>query len=54
MSFEEEKLEEDRRKNIRGFHFQIYYSFSLYVFLSFDGLNSFSRDDLVYFLRSKM
>ena len=27
MSFEEEKLEEDRRKNIRDFHFQIYLFF---------------------------
>ena len=55
MSFEEEKLEEDRGGRIEGaFTLKYVYSLSLYVFLSFYGFNSLSRDVLVYFLRVKM
>ena len=52
--FKEGKFEKKKwRKKRRGLHIQIcLFSFSLYVFLQFDGCNSFSRDVLVYFLRA--
>ena len=54
--FDEEKLEEEEKEEEGGrregaFTSKFVYSLPLYVFLSFDGCNSFSKDVLVYFLR---
>ena len=53
--FDEEKLEQEEEegggRRERAFTSKFVYSLPLYVFLSFDGCNSFSKDFLVSFLR---